>query len=180
MHAPDYTVIFTPASYKDGKLGSLDDYPGMTGGGWQMRPESHGYVHIRSADPADAPIIQPNYLSAEKERHVLLKAIRAARAILATPELAPFYESELIPGAGRVTDADLLEFARQYGSSTYHLCGASRMGPAEDRSTVLDDQLRVHGLEGLRVADSSIMPSTVSANTYATTLMIGEKAADLC
>jgi len=179
MHAPDYTVIFTPASYKDGKLGSLDNFPGITCGAWQQRPESRGSVRIRSADPAEPPIIQPNYLSAEKDRHVLLHAIRAARTILATPELAPFYESEVMPGAGKVSDADLLDFARHYGSSTYHLCGACRMGPADDPSSVVDDQLRVHGIGSLRVADSSIMPGVVSANTYATTLMIGEKAADL-
>ena len=179
MQQPDYTVIFTPASYREGKLGSLDTYPGMTCGAWQMRPESTGYVRIRSADPAEPPIIQPNYLAAENDRTVLLKAIRAARQILATPELAPFYDTEMMPGAGKTSDADLLDFARNYGSSTYHLCGACRMGPATDRSTVVDDQLRVHGLEGLRVADSSVMPAIVSANTYATTLMIGEKASDL-
>jgi len=179
MPAPDYTVIFTPASYKEGKLGSLDDYPGMTCGAWQMRPESTGYVRVRSSDPAEPPLIQPNYLSAEKDRRILLHAIRAARQILATEPLARYYETEIVPGAGKTSDEDLLEFARQYGSSTYHLCGACRMGPAEDRSTVVDDQLRVHGIEGLRVADSSVMPAVVSANTYATTLMIGEKAADL-
>ena len=179
LHAPDYTVIFTPASYKDGKLGSLDDYPGMTCGAWQMRPESTGYVRIRSNRAEDAPEIQPNYLSAEKDRAVLLRAIRAARAILATPALAPYYDMEMVPGAAQVSDEDLLAFARAYGSSTYHLCGACRMGPATDRTAVVDDQLRVHGLEGLRVADSSIMPAVVSANTYATTLMIGEKAADM-
>ena len=179
MEAPDYTVIFTPASYKDGKLGSLDDYPGMTCGAWQQRPESTGYVRIRSADPAAAPIIQPNYLSAERDRQVLLAAIRAARTILATPALAPFYDGEVMPGADKASDEELLHFARQYGSSTYHLCGACRMGPATDRTTVVDDQLRVHGLDRLRIADSSVMPAVVSANTYATTLMIGEKAADL-
>lgn len=179
MQQPDYTVIFTPASYRDGKLGSLDTYPGMTCGAWQMRPESTGYVRIRSADPYEPPIIQPNYLAAENDRAVLLKAIRAARQILATPELAPYYDTEMMPGAGKTSDADLMEFARNYGSSTYHLCGACRMGPASDPSTVVDNQLRVHGLDGLRVADSSIMPAIVSANTYATTLMIGEKASDL-
>ncbi len=179
MHAPDYTIIFSPASYREGKLGSLDSFPGMTCGAWQMRPESTGYVRIRSADPAEAPTIQPNYLAAEKDRHVLLAAIRAGRRILATPALRPYYDHESMPGADKTSDEDLLEFARAYGSSTYHLCGACRMGPAEDRSTVVDDQLRVHGMENLRVADSSVLPAIVSANTYATTLMIGEKASDL-
>ena len=179
MEHPDYTVIFTPASYKEGKLGSLDTYAGVTCGAWQMRPQSTGYVRIRSADPTVEPVIQPNYLAEEKDRQVLLAGIRMARRILASEPLAPYYESEQIPGAERTSDADLLEFARRYGSSTYHLCGACRMGPAEDRTSVVDDQLRVHGLENLRVADSSVMPAIVSANTYATSLMIGEKASDL-
>ncbi len=102
-----------------------------------------------------------------------------ARRVLASEPMAAYYESEQIPGAERTSDADLLEFARQYGSSTYHLCGACRMGRPEDRSSVVDNQLRVHGLENLRVADSSVMPAIVSANTYATSLMIGEKASDL-
>jgi choline dehydrogenase len=179
MEHPDFTVIFTPASYKDGKLGSLDTYPGMTCGAWQMRPESTGYVRIRSADPSVDPIIQPRYLAEEKDRQVLLAAIRTARRILASAPMAPYYESEQIPGDACVSDDDLLGFARQYASSTYHLCGACRMGPTTDRTAVVDDQLRVHGIGSLRVADSSVMPAIVSANTYATSLMIGEKAADL-
>ncbi len=179
LEQPDYTIIFTPASYRDGKLGSLDTYPGMTCGAWQMRPESTGYVRIRSADVAAAPLIQPNYLTAEKDRQVLLSAFRMGRQILQSPQLAPYYDSEQMPGAAKTSDADLLEFARNYGSSTYHLCGTCRMGPSHDRTAVVDDQLRVHGIGGLRVADSSIMPAIVSANTYATTLMIGERASDM-
>lgn len=179
LEQPDYTIIFTPASYREGKLGSLDSYPGMTCGAWQMRPESTGHVRIKSAEPAEPPVIQPNYLAAEKDRQVLLSAIRKGRDILASPQLAPYYDSEQMPGASKTSDAELLDFARNYGSSTYHLCGTCRMGPEQDRSAVVDDQLRVHGIEGLRVADSSIMPAVVSANTYATTLMIGERASDL-
>ncbi len=179
LEQPDYTIIFTPASYREGKLGSLDSYPGMTCGAWQMRPESTGYVRIKSAEPAEPPVIQPNYLAAEKDRQVLLSAIRKGRDILASPQLAPYYDSEQMPGASKTSDVELLDFARNYGSSTYHLCGTCRMGPEQDRSAVVDDQLRVHGIEGLRVADSSIMPAVVSANTYATTLMIGERASDL-
>lgn len=179
LEQPDYTIIFTPASYREGKLGSLDTYPGMTCGAWQMRPESTGYVRIKSAEAAEPPVIQPNYLAAEKDRQVLLSAIRKGRDILASPQLAPYYDSEQMPGASKTSDAELLEFARNYGSSTYHLCGTCRMGPEHDRFAVVDDQLRVHGMEGLRIADSSIMPAVVSANTYATTLMIGERASDL-
>jgi choline dehydrogenase len=179
MEQPDFTAIFTPASYKEGKLGSLDTYPGMTCGVWQMRPESTGYVRIRSADPSVDPIIQPRYLAEEKDRQVLLAGLRVARRILASEPMAPYYDTEQIPGDGCTSDDDLLAFARQYGSSTYHLCGACRMGPATDRAAVVDDRLRVHGIDKLRVADSSVMPAIVSANTYATSLMIGEKASDL-
>lgn len=179
MDAPDYTVIFTPASYRDGFLGALDTFPGMTSGAWQMRPESSGHVRIRSADPAEAPEIQPNYLTAEKDQRVLLAAIRAARQILATPELASYYEREELPGAELTTDDELLDFARHFGSSSYHLIGTCRMGPGQDPTAVVDDELRVRGIRGLRVVDASIMPAMPSANTYATTLMIAEKAADL-
>ena len=136
-------------------------------------------MRIRSADPAEAPEIQPNYLTAEKDQRVLLAAIRAARQILATPEMALYYEREELPGANVTTDDELLDFARHYGSSSYHLIGTCRMGPAQDLTAVVDDELRVRGIQGLRVVDASIMPAMPSANTYATTLMIAEKAADL-
>lgn len=178
LDAPDYTIIFTPASYKDGQLGVLDDYPGITAGAWQMRPESTGYVHIKSPDINVAPAIQPNYLAAEKDRQVLLRAIRMARKILQSEPMAAYYDAEKLPGANLQSDDELLDFARRYGSSTYHLAGSCRMGARSERNTVVDDQLRVHGLEGLRIADSSIIPTMVSANTYATALLIGEKAAD--
>ncbi len=179
LPTPDCTVIFTPASYRAGRLGSLDTFPGMTCGAWQMRPQSTGYVRIQSVDAAVSPLIQPNYLAAEKDRQVLLAAIRLARRILATPQLAPYYEDEVLPGPNLASDSELLDFARQYGSSCYHLVGTCRMGPAGDATAVVDDQLRVRGIEGLRIADASIMPTVTSGNTYAPTLMIGAKAADL-
>jgi len=179
LPTPDCTVIFTPASYKGGKLGSLDTFPGMTCGAWQMRPESTGYVRIRSTDAADHPVIQPNYLADEKDRRVLLAAIRLARRILATPQMAMYYGNEELPGSGVASDDELLDFARQYGSSCYHLVGTCRMGPDSDPTSVVDESLRVRGLTGLRVADASIMPTVTSGNTYAPSLMIGAKAADL-
>ena len=179
LPTPDCTVIFTPASYRAGKLGSLDTFPGMTCGAWQMRPESVGHVRIRSRDPAEHPVIQPNYLAAEKDRRILIAAIRMARRILGTPELAGFYDLEELPGANVASDSELLDFGRQYGSSCYHLVGTCRMGPASDPTAVVDDQLRVRGVERLRIADASIMPTVTSGNTYAPSLMIGAKAADL-
>jgi choline dehydrogenase len=179
LPTPDCTVIFTPASYKGGKLGSLDTFPGMTCGAWQMRPESTGYVRIRSTDPAEHPLIQPNYLEHEKDRHVLLAAIRLARRILATPQMAMYHGSEELPGAAVAGDDELLDFARRFGSSCYHLVGTCRMGPASDPTAVVDETLRVRGIDGLRVADASVMPTVTSGNTYAPSLMIGAKAADL-
>ena len=143
-----------------------------------MRPLSKGHVRIASADPLAAPLIQPNYLTHEEDRRVLLAAVRTARRILATPELAPYYESEVLPGAGQVSDDELLDFARRYGSSCYHYAGTCRMGPDSDPTAVVDRELRVRGLEGLRVVDASIMPTSPSANTYASTLVIAERASD--
>jgi choline dehydrogenase len=179
IDAPDLQCVFTPGSYAVGKTYILDDYPGVTAGSWQHRPESTGFVHAVSADPFDDPILQPNYLSHPEDRRVHLGGMRLIRRLLGTPELAPFLERETLPGPEAQSDDELLAHARQYGTTTYHLIGTCRMGPASDPTAVVDDQLRVHGFEALRVVDASIMPSMTSANTYATTLMIAEKAADM-
>jgi choline dehydrogenase len=179
LDAPDLQCVFTPGSYKEGKAYVLDDYPGMSAGAWQHRPESTGWVRARSADVFEDPEIQPNYLADPMDRRVHLAGMRLVRRMLSTPELAPFVECEMLPGAHVQSDDELLDFARRNGTTTFHLIGTARMGPAADPSTVVDDALRVHGMAGLRVADASIMPSMPSANTYATTLMIAEKAADL-
>ena len=151
----------------------------MTLGIRQHQPESVGYVQARSADPFDDPLVQPNYLSAERDRQVLVSGIKLARRILRAPDLARYYEREELPGDAVQTDDELLDFARRKGSSSYHVTGTARMGPASDPTSVVDPQLRVHGIDGLRVVDASVMPGIVSANTYAATLMIAEKAADL-
>ncbi|WP_404476572.1 GMC family oxidoreductase [Novosphingobium sp. BL-52-GroH] len=175
----DYSLVFTPGSYKQGFIGRLDDFPGMTCGAWQMRPESRGYVRIASSDPMTAPLLDPNYLGDEKDRIVLIAALREARAILSGAPLAPLVESELFPGDQVQTDDEWLAFARQYGNSSYHLVGTAKMGPQSDPMAVVDDRLRVHGVQGLHVVDASIMPVIPSANTYAATMMIAEKGADL-
>jgi len=176
---PDLQGVFSPASYKQGFGGLLDDYPGMTCGVWQHRPESIGYVRARSVDPFEDPIIQPNYLADPMDRRVLIAGMRLARKLLHTPELARYFDGDALPGPEAQTDDDLLEYARQYGSTSYHLIGTARMGPATDRTSVVDDQLRVRGLAGLRVVDASIMPNMPSANTYCSTMMIAEKASDM-
>lgn len=175
----DLQVTFTPASYKEGVQSRLDDYPGVTVAPWQQRPESTGFVRIRSGDPRQAPAIQPNYLANETDQRVLLGGMRLSRELLETSALAPFVDHEEFPGPQVQRDDELLDFARQRGTTCFHVMGTCRMGPDSDPTTVVDDQLRVHGLAGLRVVDASIMPTMPSANTNASTLMIAEKAADL-
>lgn len=179
LHHPALQGVFSPASYKQGFVGLLDDFPGMTAGVWQHRPESVGYVRSRSPDPFVDPIIQPNYLSAPEDRRVLLAGMKLARRLLHTPELSHFFDCDALPGPEVNTDDEWLDYARRYGSTAYHLIGTNRMGPATDPTAVVDDQLRVHGLQGLRVVDASIMPNIPSANTYSSTMMIAEKASDM-
>jgi choline dehydrogenase len=179
LDQPDLQCVFTPGSYKQGATYVLDDYPGMTAGAWAHRPESTGYVRARSTDVFVDPVLQPNYLADAMDRRVTLGGLRLIRRLLGTPELAPFAERETLPGPDVQSDDELLDFAYENGSTCYHLIGTARMGPSTDPGAVVDDELRVHGLRGLRIADASIMPTMPSANTYATTLMIAEKASDL-
>ena len=175
----DIQLTFTPASYTEGVQGELEREPGMTVASWQQRPESKGYVRLRSSDPFEAPIIQPNYLALDSDRRVLLAAMRLARGLLKSKPLEPYYEREDFPGPGVQTDDELLGAAKQRGTTTFHPSGTCRMAPANDPLAVVDDQLRVHGMQGLRVIDASIMPTMLSANLNAATLMIADKASDL-
>lgn len=179
LTAPDLQGVFTPASYKEGYVGVLDDFPGMTAGVWQHRPDSRGQVRIRSADPLQDPVILANYLADERDQQTLVRGIRLARRLLQSQALAPYFDSEALPGPLCESDSELLDFARRFGVSSYHVNGTARMGPADDKYAVVDAQLRVHGVQNLRVIDSSVMPSMPSANICAATMMIGNKAADL-
>ena len=175
----DVQFIFTPASFKRGAHGVLDSYPGFTVAAWQHRPESTGWVRARSTDPFEKPVIQPNYLAEEEDRRITVGAMKLARQLMGTNSMKPFFEFEEYPGDQAQTDDELLEAARHCGSTTYHVMGTCRMGPHTDPTTVVDDQLRVHGVAGLRVIDASIMPTMMSANLNAATMMIGEKGADM-
>lgn len=175
----DLQLTFTPASYKEGVQGQLEDEPGMTVASWQQRPESRGYVRLRSADPFDAPIIQTNYLTAELDRRVIVAGMKLARSLLKAAPLAPYYAYEDFPGPNVQSDDELLAAATERGTTTFHPGCTCRMGPADSTWAVVDDQLRVHGLEGLRVIDASVMPRMISANLNAATLMIADKASDL-
>jgi choline dehydrogenase len=178
LDQPDLQCVFTPGSYAEGKVYVLDDYPGVTCGAWQHRPESSGWVRARSADVFEDPEINPNYLSDPMDIRVHLGGMRLIRRMLTTPEMMRYLAAETLPGPAVQSDDELLDFAKQNGSTTYHLIGTAKMGPATDPMAVVSDRLLVHGMESLRVVDASIMPSMISANTYATTMMIAEKAAD--
>ncbi len=175
----DVQFTFTPASYKEGVQSMLDDHPGMTVASWQQRPESKGYVRARNTDPFEAPVIQPNYLAEDEDRQVLLKAMKLARRLLATKPLEPFYDFEEYPGAQVQSDDELLAAARERGTTTFHPMGSCRMGPETDATAVVDDQLRVRGMQGLRVIDASVMPTMLSANLNASVMMIADKASDM-
>jgi choline dehydrogenase len=175
----DLQLTFTPASYKEGVQGQLEDEPGMTVASWQQRPESRGYVRIRSADPFAPPIIQTNYLVEEIDRRVVVAGMKLARRLLASKPLAPYYAYEDFPGPKVQSDDEFLAAATERGTTTFHPGCTCRMGPADAKWAVVDDQLRVHGLQGLRVVDASIMPRMISANLNASTLMIADKASDM-
>jgi choline dehydrogenase len=175
----DLQMTFTPASYKEGVQGKLEDEPGMTVAAWQQRPESRGYVRCRSSDPFEAPIIQTNYLAEELDRRVVVAGMRLARKLLASAPLSPYYAYEDFPGPQVQTNDEFLAAAAQRAQTTFHPGCTCRMGPASDPKAVVDDQLRVHGLEGLRVVDASIMPRMISANLNASTMMIADKASDM-
>lgn len=175
----DLQMTFTPASYKEGEQGKLEEDPGMTVACWQQRPESRGYVRCRSSDPFEPPSIQTNYLAEDVDRRVMVAGMRLARRLLASAPLAPYYAYEDFPGPQAQTDDELLTAATQRAQTTFHPGCTCRMGPASNPLAVVDDQLRVHGLESLRVVDASIMPRMISANLNASTMMIADKASDL-
>ena len=175
----DLQLTFTPASYKEGVQSQLDDQPGFTIASWQQRPESSGFVRAKTANPFEAPEIQPNYLQEEGDRRVLLAGMKLARNLMRTEALKPYFDYEQYPGEGVKTDEELLQVAKERGTTTFHVMGTCRMGPETDPLSVVDESLCVRGIEGLRVIDASIMPNMLSANLNAAVMMIAEKGADM-
>jgi choline dehydrogenase len=141
------------------------------------RPESRGSVSLRSADPLAHPMIDPNYLSAENDIRVLRAGLKISREVVGQRAFDPFRGAEIAPGPAVRTDAGIDAFIRQNSETLYHPVGTCKMG--WDDQAVVDERLRVHGVEGLRVVDASVMPRLVSGNTNAPTIMIAEKAADM-
>jgi choline dehydrogenase len=172
---PDVQILLANGSFAPGPVRRLDDKPGMTGGMWQMRPLSTGYVQAKSADPHQAPAINPRYLSHETDRRAAIGGLRAVRRLFAAPALKPYLVSEILPGREVESDEALLDYLRRTGSTVFHATCTCKMG--RDGMAVVDDQLRVHGIAGLRVVDASVMPSVTSTNTNAPTIMIAEKGA---
>lgn len=175
----DLQFHFSPGSYAAGIAGKLDDFPGMTLGFYQLRPRSTGYVRLRSANPFDLPLIQPNYLVDPEDQRVVIEGLRLARTLLHSACLAPYCQQDDFPPATAVSDAALLACARERGGTAWHFMGSCKMGPASDPDAVVDAELRVIGLQGLRVVDASVMPAMPSGNTGAPTMMIAEKASDM-
>ncbi len=172
---PDIQCLLASGSFAPGPVRRLDDTPGMTGGVWQMRPLSRGYVEAKSNLPGEAPSINPRYLSDDTDRRAAIGGLRFVRRLFAAPALSRYVGAETLPGSAVETDDELLDYARQYGSTVFHATCTCKMGP--DPLAVVDDHLRVHGLEALRVIDASVMPTVTSTNTNAPTIMIAEKGA---
>ena len=157
--------------------GKVHDFSGFTLSVCQLRPESTGSIALASADPFAAPKIQANYLAAEADRHCTIAAIVFARKLAATAPLSEYVAAEMLPDPNCVGEAGLLAFARQYGATIFHPAGTCRMG--SDQDAVVDPRLRLRGIDGLWVADCSIMPRLISGNTNVPAIMIGEKASDM-
>jgi len=172
---PDMQVTFAPGSFKGGQIAELEETPGLSAGAWQMRPLSRGYVEAKSNRPGDMPAINPRYLSEEPDRRAIIGGLRMARRIFAAPPLKHFVGEETLPGNQIQSDDELLDYARRNGGTCYHASCTCLMG--SHAMSVVDDELKVHGLKGLRVIDASVMPAVTSTNTNAPTIMIAEKGA---
>jgi choline dehydrogenase len=177
LETPDVQYHIVHASFRDPKKRVFDKFPGLTMGPCQLRPQSRGTLHIRSADPLAAPIIAPNILHEPEDRATLIAGMRVAREVVSSGPLAKHVVREVAPGPEFDSDEKMLEYGRNTGATVYHPVGTCKMG--RDPMAVVDDQLRVHGIEGLRIIDASVMPQLTSGNTNAPTIMIAEKGADL-
>jgi choline dehydrogenase len=176
LATPDVQLHFLIFS-ADTAGATLHPFPGFITSVCQLRPDSRGFVRIKSNDPRMAPAIQPRYLSASTDRDCVVDGLKLMRRIMDQPPMRRYIAEERAPGEACQSDADLLAYARDTGTTVYHPTSTCRMG--SDPKAVVDERLRLHGLERLRVIDASIMPTVVSGNTNAAAVMIGEKGADM-
>jgi choline dehydrogenase len=173
-------VQFHFATLSSDMAGSpVHTFSGFTMSVCQLRPSSRGTVRIRSTDPLEPPAMHANYLSTPEDRATIVAAMRLARSLAATDAMRPLVAGEYRPGPAAATDDDLLEFAKNTGGTIFHPSGTTKMGPASDPMAVVDRELRVHRVAGLRVVDCGIMPTLVSGNTNVPVVMIAERAADM-
>ena len=178
LEAPDVLLGWVPMLTEPGPKGPvLARESGFTCYAHPMRPESKGHIHITTTDPRQPPTINFNFLSSPIDSEITIRAVRIACAVMTAPAMAPLQLFEMEPGTDRRTDSEILDWVKDFASTTYHPVGTCKMGT--DSMAVVDSKLRVHGIQGLRVADASIMPTLTSGNTNAPSIMIGEKAADL-
>ena len=178
MDRPDIQFHFGTLS-SDMPGSPVHDFPGFTLSTCQLRPESRGTVHVHSTDPREYPKITSNYLSEPLDQEVMVAGVRISRQVLGAAAMKPYVAAEHAPGADAVEDEAILDFIRQQATTIFHPVGTCQMGPAEQPEAVVDPRLRLHGMEGLRVVDASIMPIVPSGNTNAPAIMVGEKAADM-
>ena len=179
LASPDIQLQFFPGSYRSIRDRTLDKEPGVTLGPTLLRLESRGSVHAKSADPHADPAIHTNVLGTEADRETTIRAMRFTRRLMETAAMRPHYDHEIGPGTDAQTDDELLAYAREIGGSNWHPASTCKMGVDSDPGAVVDTALRVRGIQNLRVVDASVMPTVVSGNTNAPTIMIAEKAADL-
>jgi choline dehydrogenase len=178
LEAPDVLLGWVPMLTEPGPKGPrISRQSGVTCYAHPMRPESRGHIHITSSEPRTPPAINFNFLSSPIDAEITVRAVRIARAVMTAPAMASMRVTEIAPGVARTTDDEVLDWVKQVAETTYHPVGTCRMGT--DAMAVVDAQLCVRGLAGLRVADASIMPTLTSGNTNAPSIMIGEKAADM-
>jgi choline dehydrogenase len=175
LEAPDLLLGWVPMLYESNPAPKISSQSGMTCYAHPMRPESKGSIHIISSDPRTQPAIDFNFLSAQVDEDLTIIAVRIARSIMTAPALADLQVTELAPGAALESDDEIIKWVKASAETTYHPVGTCKMG--SDEMAVVDERLRVRGIEGLRVADASIMPTLTSGNTNAPSIMIGEKAA---
>ncbi|MEF8914454.1 GMC family oxidoreductase, partial [Natronomonas sp.] len=177
LDAPDLQFHFAPGYFMNHGFDNPADGHGLSLGATQLRPESRGRISLRSADPFDDPAIEPNYLDAEKDLDVLVEGVKRGREIMQADAFDDVRGKEVWPGEDVQTDEEIVEHVRETAHTVYHPVGTCKMG--DDDMAVVDDRLRVHGLDGLRVVDASVMPTLTGGNTNAPTMMIAEKAVDM-
>jgi choline dehydrogenase len=178
LEAPDLLLGWVPMLTEPGPKGpKISRQSGMTCYAHPMRPESKGHIHITSSDAHKPPAINFNFLSSPVDAELTVRAVRIARSVMTAPAMTPLLVTEIAPGVELTTDDEIVDWVKRAAETTYHPVGTCKMGP--DAMAVVDARLRVHGIEGLRVADASIMPALTSGNTNAPSIMIGEKAADM-